>query len=445
MAIGKVAETSDILDIQLKAKFNSAVYGQVRGLGSCPVIPNNSNLNNYLTPGVYSIRSDNNAKTMANIPIQYAGVLVVASGLGAEVNPSGAWQYVIQTYIPYLSSSYPSYERSMYAGGTAGTWTYNSWVRNARIIQDSYGVCTVDVPNATSSAWFKTPTLGLLPYTIGTNSSIGSSTWRFSTGYFANLDMSGTTWGGGGFYTPNAVYYYARTTDNTNRSILGISSGNNVFLGYSPGTGTNNTNIYSGARINLICQCGDSYPGQTLELYREQSGSFREIFSPATTGTIYLGASSKRFNTAFFTNAITASDLKEKDIIEDFDFKAKDFIMNLKPIAYTRTGKTDGGKRIHMGFGAQTVAKTINNLDMGDLALVQASIIYEEKDKEGNTIISESPYKGEEIDDNRLTWGINYTEVIPQLVKLAQEQQVEIDSLKKEIDELKTLVNKLIS
>lgn len=276
-------------------------------------------------------------------------------------------------------------------------------------------------------------------YLYGNTTHIYAQTWSH---------LWSKTWCEAGLYTKNGEgYIYGRTTGGVDKSILGLSASDNVFLGHSPGTGTNNTNIYAGARINLVCQCGDSYPGQTLELYREQSSSYREILSPATNGTIYLGATSKRFNTAFFTNAITASDLKEKAVIEDYDFKAKDFIMNLKPIAYTRTGATDGGKRIHMGFGAQTVAKTIKDLDMGNLAMVQASIVYEDgvDEETGQTIIEEKPYTGEEIDDSELSWGINYTEIIPELVKHNQEQQKEIDSLKEEMQQLKEMVAKLVS
>ena len=248
-------------------------------------------------------------------------------------------------------------------------------------------------------------------------------------------------------YRSNGKYIYSKNTSGTDFSILGISGSNNVFLGYSAGTGLGDTNIYSCGAMNFLTQIGDSYVGHKLELYREQSGSFRTILCSNTTGAIYLGASSKRYNTAFFTNAITASDLKEKAVIEDFDFKAKDFIMNLKPIAYTRTSATDGGKRIHMGFGAQTVAKTIKDLDMGDLAMVQASIVYEDgQDEEtGETIIKEKPYTGEEIDDAKLLWGINYSEIIPEVVKHNQEQQKEIDSLKEEVQQLKEMVAKLVS
>jgi hypothetical protein len=52
-----------------------------------------------------------------------------------------------------------------------------------------------------------------------------------------------------------------------------------------------------------------------------------------------------------------------------------------------------------------------------------------------------------DVPENSATglWGLNYDKLIPVLVKGMQEQQQQIESQKKEIDELKTLVNSLIA
>ena len=68
---------------------------------------------------------------------------------------------------------------------------------------------------------------------------------------------------------------------------------------------------------------------------------------------------------------------------------------------------------------------------MGDLSMVQASIINDDG--------TETPYYGEEIDDSKLSWGINYNELIAPIVKLLQEQQMEIESLRSEIENLKQM------
>ena len=227
---------------------------------------------------------------------------------------------------------------------------------------------------------------------------------------------------------------------------MGISASNNIALGDCPDL--NNTNIYAGNYIQFACNQGGSYNGQTVQIMREQSGSYRTIFRPTSNGTAYIGSTSFRWNTAFFTNAITASDLKEKEVIDDFDFKAEEMILGLKPIAYRRKGENDGGKRIHMGFGAQDVAKVIDDLGIGDMSIVQASVIEEKEverenesgEKETVTERVEKPYNGEAIDDEKLSWGLNYNELIAPIVLLLQEQNKKIKELSERIKELEAKV-----
>ena len=167
--------------------------------------------------------------------------------------------------------------------------------------------------------------------------------------------------------------------------------------------------------------------GNAIQIFRELAGQTRSILRPVINGGAYIGTTTFRWNTGFFTNQITASDLKEKDVL-DYDMRAYEFIMSLSPIAYHRTGEGDTGKRIHMGFGAQSVAKLIKDLNLGDLSLVQASIVNEDG--------SESVYSGEDIDDSKLSWGLNYIEFIPLLVKTVQEQDKRINALEDKCEKL---------
>ena len=249
-----------------------------------------------------------------------------------------------------------------------------------------------------------------------------------------------------GFVANNSEGYWAESASGTDTLIMGISASNNIALGDCPDL--NNTNIYAGNYIQFACNQGGSYNGQTVQIMREQSGSYRTIFRPTSNGTAYIGSTSFRWNTAFFTNAITASDLKEKEVIDDFDFKAEEMILGLKPIAYRRKGENDGGKRIHMGFGAQDVAKVIDDLGIGDMSIVQASVIEEKEverenesgEKETVTERVEKPYNGEAIDDEKLSWGLNYNELIAPIVLLLQEQNKKIKELSERIKELEAKV-----
>lgn len=148
-------------------------------------------------------------------------------------------------------------------------------------------------------------------------------------------------------------------------------------------------------------------------------------FRPGSDGSANLGTSNCRWSTVYSTSgSVSTSDMKQKDVIDDYDFKARDFIMGLKPIAYRLNAKGASGKRIHMGFGAQPVYKLINNLELGDLSLVEAWKIREDSD-------IEEPYYGEKMDDKYLRWGMKYEELLAPLVALVQEQQIKIEKLEK--------------
>lgn len=148
-------------------------------------------------------------------------------------------------------------------------------------------------------------------------------------------------------------------------------------------------------------------------------------FRPGSDGAANLGTSNCRWSTVYSTSgSVSTSDMKQKDVINDYDFKARDFIMGLKPIAYRLNAKGANGKRIHMGFGAQPVYKLINNLELGDLSLVEAWKIRENSD-------IEEPYYGEKMDDKYLRWGMKYEELLAPLVALVQEQQIKIEKLEK--------------
>lgn len=248
----------------------------------------------------------------------------------------------------------------------------------------------------------------------------------------------------------NGLAYRGYNTSGVSKVLVSLTSSNNVCVGASEtNLASGDTNVYGGNIINLYAnRLSSSYKSHGLEFRREQSGSYRTVLRPAANGSVYLGTDSLRFNTAFFSNSITASDLKEKEVIEDFDFKVKDFILRLKPIAYHRIGEGDTGVRIHLGFGAQTVYELIKTIDLGDLSLVRATIVknvetikIDDNGKEYKKIEQvELPYKGEKVDDNDLVWGLNYNEFIAPMVLMIQHQQKEIDDLKKQVQELKNLI-----
>ncbi len=103
-------------------------------------------------------------------------------------------------------------------------------------------------------------------------------------------------------------------------------------------------------------------------------------------------------DTVYCKQTVASSDLNLKENITELK-NTKDIISNLRPVNYTF--KTDKTNKLHSGFIAQEVNE-INEL--------RHLVNVNRRDK---------------------SLGINYTEFIPFLVRRVQEQQDEIDSLKK--------------
>ena len=162
---------------------------------------------------------------------------------------------------------------------------------------------------------------------------------------------------------------------------------------------------------------GDNAP-QFLQWLGE-SGQKRFVLRTDINGKGYLGTGSYRWNTGYFTNTITQSDLKDKENIREIS-GAKAFIMALKPIAYTLKDGDTG--RIHMGFGAQEVAQAAAEHKMGDLALYQAAVMEED---------GTESYFQRDVPDESLSWGLNYHEFLAPLIALVQEQEKRIQQLEK--------------
>jgi len=163
--------------------------------------------------------------------------------------------------------------------------------------------------------------------------------------------------------------------------------------------------------------------GCGLVLRREVSSNGNGIFRPDGDQSVVSGTSSNRWAAVYCINSNNStSDRKEKDVTGSISF-AHDLIMGLNPVDFY--WKHGDHRRTRMGFIAQDVASWCNSRDL-NLALYSASY----KDDE---LV---PYYGEDVDDNELTWGMCYEQLIAPMVKVIQEQQSEIDQLKEAVNEL---------
>lgn len=119
----------DVFDCRFDAEFQGTVSGSVMGLlGSSGEIPGDGDLNDYKTPGVYAVSTDNNAKTITNMPpgMTRAGLLRVYASLGQDYVSEGTWKYITQEYRSLFPGT-PDYRRRLWTDGT-GTWSYSNWV-----------------------------------------------------------------------------------------------------------------------------------------------------------------------------------------------------------------------------------------------------------------------------------------------------------------------------
>jgi hypothetical protein len=193
------------------------------------------------------------------------------------------------------------------------------------------------------------------------------------------------------------------------------------------------------------------------------SGDGDGVFGGSSNGNGVVGltGSSTSYAGYFAGNVYTTglylgSDLKLKKNIKEVD-NALNIITQLQPknFEYREDGsfkqmKLPNGK--HYGFIAQDLEKVLPNLvkesqfDTKNSARLNSEQIASEQNTKTGPRSSEKQIKGEIVDFK----AINYVELIPIIVKAMQEQNIKIDEqqkqnedLKKQINELKTIVQSL--
>lgn len=156
----------------------------------------------------------------------------------------------------------------------------------------------------------------------------------------------------------------------------------------------------------------------------------RWTLCPHKDGYVGLGTGTYRWGQIFSNaSAISTSDRNEKNSIENLqDSWTKDFVMKLKPVRYKfNKGESD---RYHCGLIAQDVEDTMNELNMTSKDF--AGFIKSPKYKHVEFVDEDGNKQGRsELIEGEYTYGLRYEEFIAPLIKMVQEQQKEIDELKK--------------
>ena len=238
-----------------------------------------------------------------------------------------------------------------------------------------------------------------------------------NTNSYAQFNIQNASAGG------NASTDIVATADNgtetTNYVDLGINSSN-----YNNGTssllnGANNAYLYSKGEDFAIGNASSSKSiifftggdGPSNEKFRinssgvvlnsaiafSTSGVTTDIL-PSTSGTYNLGSSSKRWNYIYSSNLLQVSDarLKTNIINSNYGLTA---ILRIRPVTYN--WKEGDDKQTKIGFLAQELRKVVPEAVVGN--------------------------------ESQETLAVNYTEIIPILVKAIQEQQQQIEILKRKL------------
>lgn len=139
-----------------------------------------------------------------------------------------------------------------------------------------------------------------------------------------------------------------------------------------------------------------------VTVYKDGTMKLKSNFYPELPAAT-LGTSGNKWNTVFATNGtINTSDLRLKDNITELTYGLAE-LLKLKPISFLWKKSPQEGRKL--GFIAQDVKPIINEVVV-------------------------------EGDDPDKTLGINYSSIIPVIVKGMQEQQQQIAKQKEQIDEL---------
>ena len=282
---------------------------------------------------------------------------------------------------------------------------------------------TTSVTSGSSSLVTSGAVYSALSGNITSSGTITAST-KISTGGSYEMSASSST----------AVALFCKWRDGSNHNLAyRESDGLSSYFGWNGSSSYKTTSCLRGFTVSLACNSngGTSANGARID-FKDVNGNL--CFYPAASDSTFLGHNSYRWSnviaiTGNFTNAIKNSDRRLKHTIKyDVDNEFEDLIYNgLKPTSYYL--KDDSRQLKRYGVIAQDLRDWLKENNKGEIAS-----LWIDQDMD-------NPNKIEDLnintDENEVIYSINYTEFIAPLIKVVQNQ-------KKEIDELKELVNKLL-
>lgn len=271
-------------------------YGENIGLGKYIYLKDYddgntaSGIKSYVRDGIWRLFKDTN--TPADVDIQLNGNFVYHAGRkpteidshGQKVVPSnrniiasGVFSYGTRaaTDNPPYSSNYG--ESIVWGNGTGGSielwggWTSGGWgrlyTRALRNTTDNWsswyevytsreprmrsvytnGYHGLADPDGNASNWIRTTVNGIIPYQSGGASSIGTSSWRFTNGYFNNIYATAASVEGTLTLKNNNTNTLVidKSTNSNYSGITFSSGGKQAWLLYTVNNGTNDLTLQS--------------------------------------------------------------------------------------------------------------------------------------------------------------------------------------------------------
>lgn len=173
--------------------------------------------------------SSNASRTLASMayPIDF-----LAGGKGVSIGK-------VATRENAFDSAWPIYEQNsrIYSPNNKPTCADVGAVKGN---VDSSGYVGLAAPDGNTATYIKTPQSGILPYQSGGSGAVGSDQWRFNTGYFVNLNCSGTSRATGGFTSDSTCFLVPQSSNEVNFKTNGSQG---VWFGYRK-AGDNAINTY---------------------------------------------------------------------------------------------------------------------------------------------------------------------------------------------------------
>jgi len=241
-----------------------------------------------------------------------------------------------------------------------------------------------------------------------------------NTNSYAQFNIQNTS--SGGQASTDIVATADNGTESTNYVDLGINSGSYSNGASSLLNGANNAYLYNKGQDFVI---GNASSSKSIIFFTGGDASSNEKFRinssgvvlnsamtfssagvssdilPSASATYNLGSSTKRWNNVYSSNILNVSDARLKENITGVHYGLAE-VLKMRPVQYNWRESDERDTKI--GFLAQELRHVIPEVVVGD--------------------------------ESKETLAVNYTEIIPLLVKAIQEQQQQIEQLKKRVTAL---------